>query len=779
MTSSYEPRTGAEHLLADLNPPQREAVATIAGPLLILAGPGSGKTRVITHHIAYLVDAVGVAPWRIVAVTFTNKAAREMRTRVAAHLADAANDVVLGTFHSICARFLRTEAERIGLSRSFNIFDDADQMAVVKRAAEDSNVDLKRYKERMLLGSISHAKSELVSPDEYARNARDYYAEVVARVYARYDELLAANNALDFDDLLLRAVEMLRDNTELREKYQERFLHVVVDEFQDTNIAQYELAKLWAGKHRNIAVVGDPDQSIYSWRSADIRNILNFERDFPDAKVVLLEQNYRSTQNILDAAHAVIAGSRQRKEKSLWTDAGEGEPVVLYEAYDEQEEADFVASEVQALTREELRYSDIAVMYRTNAQSRALEEAFIRARIPYQLIGGTRFYERREVKDILAYMRLVQNPYDQVAFGRIVNVPGRGVGAKTLSELERWAGQLDVPVWNALQIIAEQEKARTAPVPDNVRLFEEAAGRRPPASLPAQLAQRAGKHPLGSRQARALAEFSRMVDELVELSSKNTLSTLLDAILERTAYRRYLFDEFDEPEAEERWANVGELRNVAAEYDGLDPSRALVAFLEDVALISDADTISEEAAGEASGRVTLITLHSAKGLEYPAVFMTAMEEGVLPHIRSFDDPASLEEERRLCYVGMTRAKRRLYLVRAFRRHTMGMSQHNPPSRFLRDIPPELLAQRQHVADEYEAVERGPSRMRESFARDDRPTMPDTALFTGGERVRHPHFGEGIVVSCQVIGDDQEVTVAFKGAFGMKKLMLSFAPLERL
>ena len=610
-----------EHLVADLNPPQREAVQTIAGPLLILAGPGSGKTRVIAHRIAYLVDAVGVAPWRIVSVTFTNKAAREMRQRVVAHLGDAANDLVLGTFHSICARFLRVDGERIGLTRSFNIYDDADQMALMKRACEWANVDTKRFKERAILSAISHAKSELVTPYAYAGAARDYFGEVVARVYEHYQDLLSENSAVDFDDMIMKTVELIRDNDEIREKYQERFLHVLVDEFQDTNIAQYQLARLLAGKHPNICVVGDPDQSIYSWRSADIRNILNFERDFPDAKIVLLEQNYRSTQTILDAAHAVISGNKQRKQKSLWTEQGSGEPIVMYEAYDEAEEADFVASEIADLVKAAHRYTDIAVMYRTNAHSRALEEAFIRATIPYQLVGGTRFYERREVKDVLAYLRLVHNPFDAVSFTRIVNVPGRGIGAKTISELERWAQRLGVPLYTALQVIEQQESTT-------------ALG---PVATPSE------RHPIASRQAKALVDLLRMLDELIGVASKNNLSTLLDAVLEHTAYRRYLFAESEESEAEERWANVGELRNVAAEYDGLEVGHALVSFLEDVALVSDADTIDEQDGDERAGRVTLITLHSAKGLEYPVVFITALEEGVLPHMRSFDDPAQMEE----------------------------------------------------------------------------------------------------------------------------------------
>ncbi len=755
------------HILDDLNEPQREAVTSVEGPLLILAGPGSGKTRVIAHRIAYLVDVTAVAPWRILSVTFTNKAAREMRQRVVAHLGEVANEVMLGTFHSICARILRTESARAGLSRSFTIYDDGDQMALMKRTADALGIDTRRFRERAILSSVSQAKSELISAEEYGRAAKDYYEEVVGRAYEHYQALLAENEALDFDDLIMKMVHLLRENEEIREKYQSRFVHVLVDEFQDTNVAQYQLARLFAERNGNICVVGDPDQSIYSWRSADIRNILNFERDFPQARIVLLEQNYRSTQNILDAAHAVISGSKQRKEKALWTQQGGGDPIVMFEAYDEQEEAGFVANEIGSLLDAGFERADIAVMYRTNAQSRAIEEALITAGIRYQLVGGTRFYERREVKDVLAYLRLVHSPFDIVSFARVVNVPGRGIGAKTLSELERWAKTLGVPLYTALQVLSGQEDAKAGVT----RLPDPAA---PAPSMPAPRE----RHPVGARQAKSLVDFLRMIDDLMSVAEKNNLSTLLDAVIERTGYRRYLYDEFDDIEAEERWANIEELRNVAAGYDGLAPGNGLTSFLEDVALISDADTI-EDPDDPRDQRVTLITLHSAKGLEYRAVFMTAMEEGVLPHIRSFDDQAEMEEERRLCYVGMTRAKDRLYLLRAFRRYMMGSSQHAPASRFLKDIPTELWMQRSAVADEAAAAERGPQRFREAaFARREEAAAEGPPVsFSGGEKVRHPRFGEGIVVSCMDKGDDQEITIAFKGEAGMKKLMRSFAPLE--
>jgi len=747
--------TTEQHILQDLNPPQREAVTAVVGPVLILAGPGSGKTRVIAHRIAYLVDVAEVAPWRIVAVTFTNKAAREMRNRVIAHLGDVANQVVLGTFHSICARFLRIDGHRIGLDRSFLIYDDDDQMALMKRVTAELGVDTRRIKERAILSAISHAKSELVSSYDYASSTRDWFTEVAARCYERYEQLLAQNNALDFDDIIMRMVQLLRDDAETREKYNDRFAQVLVDEFQDTNVAQYQLARMLAAKHKNICVVGDPDQSIYSWRSADIRNILNFERDFPDARIVLLEQNYRSTQTILDAAHAVISAASQRKPKALWTDRGHGDPVVIYEAYDEMDEAEFVANEIAgALPERQPR--EFAVMYRTNAQSRAIEEALIRAGIRYQLIGGTRFYERREVKDVLAYLRLAYNPYDVVSFGRVVNVPGRGIGDRTLQQLDAWAARLGVPPYTALQILAAQQ---------GLREYADAA--------------RMERHPVAARGAQALAGFLDLIDELIDVASRNSVTTLIDGVLERTGYRRWLFDTFDEEEAEERWSNVQELRNVASDYAELAPEHALATFLEDVALISDQDEMKDSDDG--AGRVTLITLHSAKGLEFPVVFMTAMEEGILPHIRSYDDPAQMEEERRLCYVGMTRAKERLYLLRAFKRQGYGTSGHNPPSRFLADIPPELYATKSSLESRSGAGSRAATRHRwaEQQRHDDRPLLSEAQLFTGGERVRHPRFGEGVVVATAMRGEDQELTIAFKGEVGIKRLLLSIAPLERM
>jgi len=738
-------------ILGSLNPAQREAVQVEGGPLLILAGPGSGKTRVIAHRIAYLVAERGVHPYRVLAVTFTNKAAREMRDRVVALLGEPALSITMGTFHAVCARFLRVDGEKIGIGRGFAIYDEADQLALVRRAMTDLELDQKRFQPRAVLSVISRAKSELAGPAAYAQGVRSYFEEVVSRVYERYQALLNECNALDFDDLLMRTVVLFRESEDVLRRYQERYLHVLIDEFQDTNVAQYVLARQLAGGHGNICVVGDPDQSIYSWRSADVRNILNFERDYPGARVVLLEQNYRSTQTILDSAHSVISVNPQRKEKKLWTDKGQGSPVVSYEAYDEEEEAALVALEVRSLLSDgRHRAGDIAVMYRTNAQSRPLEEAFVQAGIRYRLVGGTRFYERREIKDVLAYLRLVHNPFDSVSLGRVINVPPRAIGQKTVEELARWSSALRVPPYAALQMLADQERSKKEGLPVEGQA-----------------------HPFGSRSTGALLPFLDLLNELIGEAPRRTPSQLLTLVLERTGYRRYLLEDFDD--GEERWENVQELVNVAAQYDELEPASALPTFLEDVALVADTDEYDEK-----MDAVTLITLHAAKGLEFPVVFIVGMEEGILPHIRSFDDPAQMEEERRLCYVGITRCKERLYLLRAFRRHHMGLSAHNPASRFLKDIPAELIAApaaAEGRARDWEVGTRG--RRRALVPSSEPPVPPSEAAFSAGDRVRHSKFGEGVVVSCEIKGSDQEVTVVFKGEAGIKKLLLSFAKLERV
>ncbi len=745
-------------ILGNLNQRQREAAEQTEGPLLILAGPGSGKTRVIAHRVAHLVKDKNVHPRRILAVTFTNKAAREMRDRVFALIGEeAGRDVSLGTFHATCSRILRIDGEAIGIPRSFTIYDDSDQIAAIKRALDDMGLDPKRVAPRAVLSAISRAKSELQGPKQFAALVGDYFQEVTARVFQRYQELLEQNGALDFDDILLKTVRLYQEREDILEKYTSRWEFIHIDEFQDTNIAQYVLSKQWASGRRNICVVGDPDQSIYTWRAADIRNILNFEHDYPDAKVVILDQNYRSTQTILDSAHSVIALNKQRKEKNLWTENGPGGPVVVYEAYDEEDEAAFVAEQVKTLVKDEkLKYSDVAVMYRTNAQSRPMEEALVRRNMPYRLIGGTRFYQRREVKDLLAYLRLIQNPFDAVALMRVINTPPRGIGDRTLQELNRWSREKGIPPYTALQIVADTERDS----------LDYSAHPEPPTESGSRRATSA--HPFQKRTAGALLRFLGMVNELIELSKRGSLSELLDALIDRIDYKPFIMSDDD---GEERWENVQELRAVTIQYDELKPEHALASFLEDVALIADVDEMEE------SDSITLITLHAAKGLEFPVVFILGLEEGILPHMRSLEsgNPEQLEEERRLCYVGMTRAKHHLYLLRAFRR---AFSGHNPPSRFLADIPPQLVAHTQR-GSQREMLSGGPTRYRVATREEDnRPFVPADS-FTAGDHVRHERFGEGIVVSCEPSGGDYQLVVAFRGEAGIKKLLLSFAPLEKV
>jgi DNA helicase-2/ATP-dependent DNA helicase PcrA len=732
-------------LLAGLNDVQRRAVTTTVGPLLIVAGPGSGKTRVIAHRIAYLVAHEDVAPWRILAVTFTNKAAREMRERVTSLLGRSADDVTLGTFHAVCSRILRIDGGAIGVDRGFAIYDDDDQMALMKRVLSDLNVDSRKINPRAVLSTISRAKSELIGPRTYGRAAADYFQEVVGRAYERYQELLDANHALDFDDLLMRTVELLTAGESVRMKYQERYLHVLVDEFQDTNVAQYALARLLSDFHRNICVVGDEDQSIYSWRSADYRNILNFQSDFPDAQVIMLEQNYRSTRTILDSAQHVIRRNESRHEKSLWTENEPGQPVTAYEALDDEDEARFVAREIARSGRPP---GDFAVMYRMNAQSRALEEAFMAAAIPYRLVGGTRFYQRREIKDLIAYLRLIQNQSDGLSLERVINTPSRGIGQRTVEELRRWAQSSGLSPWLALEALGD--------------------GVHRPANAPA----------FRGAAINALLRFRDTIAGLVEEAPGLTPPQLLTAVVERSQYRRHLAEGFED--GDERWANVEELITAAAQYDALEPREALASFLENVALVSDVDEMDDRSAA-----TTLITLHAAKGLEFPVVFIVGMEEAILPHIRSYDNLERMEEERRLCYVGMTRAKESLILTSARRRAQMGMPVFNPPSRFLDDIPAHLTESRSRSDD---IAVRRPARVGDT-ARAGRIAVSarDVAAaitagdreFNAGERVRHPKFGEGIIVATRQNGGDQEVTVHFKGDTGVKRLMVSYARLERL
>jgi DNA helicase-2/ATP-dependent DNA helicase PcrA len=722
-------------ILAELNPAQREAAEAVNGPALILAGPGSGKTRVITHRIAYLVRVCGVSPHRIMAVTFTNKAARQMEERLNQLVSGSVKALTVGTFHAICARILRQDGNEIGIDPKYVIYDDDDQLSLVKRNLKELNLDPKDNAPRTILSAISAAKSRMLTPSDYLQYSRSYFEEKVQRIYERYQKSLAESNALDFDDLLMRTVQLFRQKPEVLERYQNRYLHLQVDEFQDTNLVQYELVKQFAGKYRNICVVGDPDQSIYSWRSADLRNILNFEKDYPDAKVILLEQNYRSTQKILEAASRVISANRQRKPKNLWTENEPGLPPAVIETYTEQEEAQFVIKEIDSLVAQgDTRPGDCAVMYRTNAQSRILEEAFIRYGTPYKLVAGTRFYERREVKDIIAYLRLIQNPADTVSLLRIINIPQRGIGQQSLVELSNWAQSLGVSEYQSLELLIGNDEKEACP--------------------------------LSSRTAKVLAGFAVMLQGLINDSRELNLVALFDHVVENSGYKKYVSGLEN---GEERWENILELRGVAQEYNELSPQEGLAAFLEGVTLVSDVDGLNGGV-----DAVTLITLHQAKGLEFPVVFIVGMEDGILPHVRSIDDPEQLEEERRLCYVGITRAKKRVYLVHAFRRMLMGSSMVNKPSRFLRDIP----SQKVSTSSLQKNVETKAAYKWEK-SEDVVPVVDlDLPELKAGDHVRHAQFGEGVVVNCHPKKNDAEVTVAFEGT-GVKRLLLSFAKLEKV
>ncbi|MEX2546686.1 MAG: UvrD-helicase domain-containing protein [Chloroflexota bacterium] len=829
----------AQRILTRLNPEQARAVTTTDGPLLILAGAGSGKTRVLAHRVAYLIGVRGAKPWQILAVTFTNKAAAEMRARITALVGDKARDVAMGTFHSLCARVLRRDGTAIGIDPRFSIYDTDDQTSTMKLVMRTLElVGSTELKPSAILGQIGRWKNDLIGPEAAAAAAHGYHEEIAARAYERYQARLREQNALDFDDLLNEAVRLFEEAPGVVTHYQERWRWLHVDEYQDTNRAQYLWIRHLAGKRKNLAVVGDDDQSIYSWRGADISNILDFERDYPDATVVKLEQNYRSTQLILDAAHAVVSRNEARKDKKLWTENARGVEIERFEADSEDEEAEWVARQVEALVGgrgaggsflarradegDDRRYflRDVAVMYRTNAQSRAIEEAFLRYGLRYQLVGGTRFYQRREVKDALAYLRVLRSDFDGAAYERIINVPARGIGEKTIALIREEAARRAGNVWEALVALGQSVE-------------------------------------LAGRAKSSIAGFVVVVESLRRRVGSLALPEMLDAILEESGYRAMLLD--GSQEGEDRWANLLELREVVSRYEDLEPDDAVDRLLEETALVADQDTYEKDA-----DAVTLITLHAAKGLEFDAVFITGLEEGVFPHSRSLDDRRQMEEERRLAYVGLTRARHRLYLTHASMRATWGRGGFSVPSRFLLEIPaelvhgPRLVAQDEGDEDQRPAEERygegydlsnilgprGASRLvgrRPSWAgsgngsggkgarralppgggytpppgapppgeafrpsRDlaarraayygdpgaepaveqppprtvvsPRPIVPGERRYRDGDRVRHAAFGEGTVVSSKLTRDDEEVTVAFPER-GVKKLLASLANLD--
>ena len=717
--------------LDKLNPAQKSAVTAGNGPVLVLAGPGSGKTRVLTQRIAYLIGYEGVRPYQMLAVTFTNKAAREMEHRVQQLLGEEmTRGLLLGTFHSTCARILRREAERLPVSSDFVIFDADDQQSVVKNAIRELNLNEKLYRPVAVHAAISRAKNELIGPDDFP--VVTYRDEAVKRIYKRYQELIVASNGVDFDDLLLMTTNLLADNPDVREKYAQRFHHVLVDEFQDTNIAQYNLIKHLSSAHHNLFVVGDPDQSIYRWRGADYRNVQRFEQDFPTAQTILLEQNYRSKQTILDAAMSVIDRNPRRKRKQLFTDRGAGEKIVFYEALDDYGESSFVVDTIaQLVASRQFEPGDCAVMYRTNAMSRLIEEAFLQARLPYRLVGAQRFYGRREVKDMIAFLRLVQNKDDDISLARVINIPPRGIGDKTVLALHTAARAADVTPGDVLL-----DLARGSDSP----FFAQFAGR---AALP-------------------LADFGGLLSAWRGLAATSTVSELFDRIAQDINYKDHIEDGTEE--GKERWENVVELHRLADEYN----TRTLSEFLENVALVSDQDTISE-------GNVpTLLTLHAAKGLEFGVVFIVGLDDGILPHSRSFDEPEEMEEERRLFYVGITRAKDRLYILRAMRRGGRGYAEDTVESRFLADLPAALVSG-QSRAGKRNTGYGGRSKSDWTLPSPPRPAKIVEQKFRAGMRVKHPVWNEGIVLDSRSQDDDEIVDVVFNSV-GIKRLAASLANL---
>ena len=753
-----------------LNEPQREAVLHADGPLLILAGAGSGKTRVLTHRIAYLIEELGVNPWNILAITFTNKAAGEMRQRADDLVGFGSESIWVSTFHSMCVRILRRFIDRLGYDSRFTIYDTDDQKTLMKAVCKKVDIDTKRFKERMLLSVISSAKNEMILPEEFELNAGGDFAQLkIAKVYREYEAQLKANNALDFDDLLVKTVQLLQTQPDVRENYQERFRYIMVDEYQDTNTVQFKLVSLLAGKYRNLCVVGDDDQSIYKFRGANIRNILDFEKEYPDAKVIKLEQNYRSTGNILSAANGVISNNKGRKDKTLWTANGEGEKISLRQFDTAYGEAEFIAEDIKKEVRDGASYNDNAVLYRTNAQSRLLEEKFIAMNIPYKIVGGINFYARREIKDILAYLKTVDNGQDDLSVRRIINVPKRGIGLTTINRIQEAADARGLSFYEALLA---------------------------PEMIPGV-----------GRSASKLDSFAALIEYFKGQAEKESLTDLLNEILDMTGYAQNL-EADDEIDAESRLQNIEELLNKAAAYEEDCEDRGekatLSGFLEEVALVADIDSLEED-----QDYVVLMTLHSAKGLEFPHVYLAGMEDGLFPSYMTItgDDPEELEEERRLCYVGITRAEQKLTLTCARKRMVRGETQYNRISRFVTEIPPELLdtgsRKRTYFPEDDgtdgntagnslfssgQSVSAGSSRSK-SYA----SKKPFTALTKGkqltaqksdslaygvGDRVRHVKFGEGTVLDIKEGGRDFEVTVEFDTA-GVRKMFAMFAKLVKI
>ncbi|MCH4056741.1 MAG: DNA helicase PcrA [Lactobacillaceae bacterium] len=745
---------GTTSILAGLNDQQKEAVLTTEGPLLIMAGAGSGKTRVLTHRIAYLIQERGVLPWQILAITFTNKAAKEMRERVQKLLGDDANDVWVSTFHALCVRILRRESEKIGYSRSFTIADSSEQLTLIKRILRQLNLDPKQYDPKAILGAISQAKNDLKTPKEFEQTAAKGFDQVVAQVYKIYQQELHRDQAFDFDDLIMQTIVLFHQDPETLAFYQRKFRYIHVDEYQDTNEAQYQLVQLLGAAYRNVCVVGDADQSIYGWRGANMANIMNFERDYPHAQSILLAQNYRSTKNILQAANSVIAHNSYRKPKKLWTDNPEGTKLNYYRAQSESDEALFVTSKIKAEVKDKkFNYGDFAILYRTNAQSRIFEDRLMKASIPYKIVGGHKFYDRKEIRDVLAYLRLVANPDDSMSFNRVVNEPKRGLGAGTIGKLQEFADEHD---WSLLAAAK------------NIEL----------SALPA-------------RSRTKLLDFAQLIYALNAETANLSMTELTKRLLEKSGYQASL--EIQKTvEAETRLENLAEFLTVTQQFDDSyqpedNDSQPLIDFIADLALTSDQDEL-----GEDLKQVTLMTLHAAKGLEFPVVFLVGMEEGIFPLSRSLMEDDALEEERRLAYVGITRAQKELYLSNAYGRMLYGRPQNNPPSRFIAEIDPEVIEPVAQEEQQYPFDQVGQSgRRQRQMAQGTASTYhaPQAKKATGavgaeqvswqvGDLVEHRAWGRGTVVQVDQNGDDVELAIAFP-EIGVKHLMAVFAPIKKV
>jgi DNA helicase II / ATP-dependent DNA helicase PcrA len=756
-----------------MNPEQRRAVEAVDGPLLIMAGAGSGKTRVLTHRIAYLMSSRKVAPWSILAITFTNKAAREMQERVAKLVGPTASDIWVSTFHSMCVRILRRDIERIGYTSNFTILDSTDQLSVVRNCMKELNMDTKKFEPKAVQAAISGAKNELITPERYEEKIGDYFQGIVAKVYKLYQKKLRSNNSLDFDDIIMKTTELFRDVPEVLEHYQLKFRYIHVDEYQDTNRAQYMLCRMLADKHHNICVVGDSDQSIYRWRGADISNILNFEKDYPEAKLVMLERNYRSTSMILNAANGVIGNNTGRKPKKLWTDKNEGQKVQCYQADSEHDEGYFIAGRIRQHVETGRRYADHAILYRTNAQSRVIEEILIKSDIPYQIVGGIKFYDRKEIKDILGYLKLISNPNDDLSLTRIINVPKRGIGDTTVDKLSDLAGARGVSIFALLEELDTLE--------------------------------------FNSRTKNALYDFYELIRNLYSMVDYLSVTELTEKMLEVTEYRAELQRE-NTLESKSRLENIDEFLSVTMEFEKRNEDKSLVSFLTDLALIADIDSMNDDPEAKASG-VVLMTMHSAKGLEFPVVFIIGMEEGVFPHSRSLMDNEEMEEERRLAYVGITRAEEELFVTCARSRTLFGRQSMNAPSRFLQEIPSdvmEVIGGGRNYGSYGGGLRSGASAggigatgggyggrygsatgagtgssaagggVRVTYG--GQAAQPKTAAeltaYAAGDKVSHPKWGIGTVVSVKGSGDDTELQIAFASPTGIKRLLAKFAPITK-